>query len=142
MTKQSGRDYLFWTLMRRLPSYANFGVERHPISILPIQGQSPGTCIRHHIFLHFPSFPFFRSFTFTSDSCFWDRWKDKVKSTLLDYGIDSIWNDNNEFEIWDSHARCFAGRIGTLRYFLRGKETSFLISKKNIFLLLDQFRDC
>jgi len=30
-------------------------------------------------------------------------WKDKVKSALLDYGISSTWNDNNEFEVWSPH---------------------------------------
>lgn len=33
-------------------------------------------------------------------------WKSKVKTQLLDYGIDSTWNDNNEFEIWDGKAKC------------------------------------
>lgn len=33
-------------------------------------------------------------------------WKDNVKQQLLDYGIDSTWNDNNEFEVWDNYARC------------------------------------
>lgn len=31
-------------------------------------------------------------------------WKDKVTEQLLEYGIDSTWNDNNEFEIWDNEA--------------------------------------
>jgi alpha-glucosidase len=35
-----------------------------------------------------------------------DWWKRQVKEQLLDYGIDSTWNDNNEFEIWDDAARC------------------------------------
>ncbi|MEH7118513.1 glycoside hydrolase family 31 protein [Neobacillus vireti] len=33
-------------------------------------------------------------------------WKKKVTETLLEYGIDSTWNDNNEFEIWTKDARC------------------------------------
>lgn len=33
-------------------------------------------------------------------------WRDNVKSQLLDYGITSTWNDNNEYEIWDDAARC------------------------------------
>ncbi|WP_051302720.1 glycoside hydrolase family 31 protein [Salibacterium aidingense] len=32
-------------------------------------------------------------------------WKEKVKEQLLSYGIDSTWNDNNEFEIWDQEAK-------------------------------------
>ncbi len=35
-------------------------------------------------------------------------WKQSVKSSLLDQGIDSVWNDNNEYELWDSEAQ-FAG---------------------------------
>ena len=33
-------------------------------------------------------------------------WKQQVKEKLLAYGIDSTWNDNNEYEIWDGDARC------------------------------------
>ncbi|MBP3041485.1 glycoside hydrolase family 31 protein [Bacillaceae bacterium Marseille-Q3522] len=35
-----------------------------------------------------------------------DWWKNKVTKKLLEYGIDSTWNDNNEFEIWKKNARC------------------------------------
>ncbi|QJU59129.1 alpha-glucosidase [Sphingomonas sp. AP4-R1] len=40
-------------------------------------------------------------------------WRDQVKTALLDNGIVSTWNDNNEYEIWDARAR-FAG-FGTPR---------------------------
>ncbi|RBW68701.1 TIM-barrel domain-containing protein [Bacillus taeanensis] len=30
-------------------------------------------------------------------------WKQKVTEQLLEYGIDSTWNDNNEFEIWSKN---------------------------------------
>ena len=33
-------------------------------------------------------------------------WRDNVKAQLLDLGIGSTWNDNNEYEIWDGDARC------------------------------------
>jgi alpha-glucosidase len=33
-------------------------------------------------------------------------WKTRLKATLLDMGVNSAWNDNNEFEIWDDDARC------------------------------------
>lgn len=40
-------------------------------------------------------------------------WSAEVKAQLLDYGIGSTWNDNNEFEIWDEAAGCdLAGRGG------------------------------
>ncbi|MDQ0338261.1 alpha-glucosidase [Caldalkalibacillus uzonensis] len=32
-------------------------------------------------------------------------WKSSIKKNLLAYGIDSTWNDNNEYEIWDSKAK-------------------------------------
>lgn len=35
-------------------------------------------------------------------------WRGQVKSALLDQGIRSTWNDNNEYEVWDARAR-FAG---------------------------------
>lgn len=34
-------------------------------------------------------------------------WKSQVTEQLLSKGIESTWNDNNEYEIWDSEARCF-----------------------------------
>lgn len=42
---------------------------------------------------------------FTSEAgyCWWQA---QATTQLLDYGIDILWNDNNEFEIWDDEARC------------------------------------
>lgn len=42
---------------------------------------------------------------FTSDAGF-NWWKARVTESLLDYGIDCIWNDNNEFDSTDDSARC------------------------------------
>jgi alpha-glucosidase len=33
-------------------------------------------------------------------------WKERVRDSLLMYGIDVTWNDNNEFESWNEGARC------------------------------------
>jgi alpha-glucosidase len=33
-------------------------------------------------------------------------WKQSIREQLLEVGIVSMWNDNNEFEIWDDDARC------------------------------------
>lgn len=33
-------------------------------------------------------------------------WQDNVTRQLLEMGIDSTWNDNNEYEVWDGEARC------------------------------------
>ncbi|PTW00138.1 alpha-glucosidase [Halanaerobium saccharolyticum] len=42
-----------------------------------------------------------------------DWWKDNVKNQLLEFGIDSTWNDNNEYEIWsdDAYANGFGSKI-------------------------------
>ncbi|WP_324133496.1 TIM-barrel domain-containing protein [Bosea sp. (in: a-proteobacteria)] len=46
-------------------------------------------------------------------------WSQQVKEQLIDYGINSTWNDNNEFEIWDEAALCdlsgHKATIATLR---------------------------
>ncbi len=36
----------------------------------------------------------------------YDWWKQRATEALLDYGIDTLWNDNNEFQLWDDTARC------------------------------------
>lgn len=33
-------------------------------------------------------------------------WQGNIADKLLRYGINSTWNDNNEFEVWDNYARC------------------------------------
>jgi alpha-glucosidase len=43
-------------------------------------------------------------FDFSSEAGY-DWWKAGVTDQLLDYGIDSTWNDNNEYEIWDDAAQ-------------------------------------
>ena len=42
---------------------------------------------------------------FSSQAGF-DWWKNQAKSAFLDIGIDGLWNDNNEFELWDDAAVC------------------------------------
>ncbi len=42
-------------------------------------------------------------------------WKEQLKKSLLDYGFESIWNDNNEFTIWDDESLCRAGPVGCLK---------------------------
>lgn len=55
---------------------------------------------------------------FTNPICY-DWWKAGVQEQLLEYGIDSTWNDNNEYEIWDDDARANgfgnALRVGLIR---------------------------
>ncbi|WP_406853736.1 TIM-barrel domain-containing protein [Alsobacter sp. KACC 23698] len=35
-----------------------------------------------------------------------DWWRTGIQTALLDYGVVSVWSDNNEYEIWDEDARC------------------------------------
>ncbi|GAB4571438.1 MAG: glycoside hydrolase family 31 protein [Anaerolineae bacterium] len=42
---------------------------------------------------------------FTSEAGY-SWWQERLTATLLDYGIDVPWNDNNEFELRDDAARC------------------------------------
>lgn len=42
---------------------------------------------------------------FSSQAGF-DWWKQQAQSALLSLGIDGLWNDNNEFEVWDDEAVC------------------------------------
>ncbi len=63
---------------------------------------------------------------FTSEAGY-NWWKENVRAQLLEYGIASTWNDNNEFEIWDDDARC-AGFGEPLRIALaRSLETMLMV---------------
>ena len=42
---------------------------------------------------------------FTNPASF-NWWKRQLKEKLFDYGVDAVWNDNNEFEISDDLAKC------------------------------------
>jgi alpha-glucosidase len=33
-------------------------------------------------------------------------WQERLRETILATGIDSAWNDNNEYELWNEEARC------------------------------------
>lgn len=39
-------------------------------------------------------------------------WREQVREQILGFGIDSTWNDNNEYEVWDDKARCQGFPIG------------------------------
>jgi len=54
-------------------------------------------------------------------------WKANVKVQLLDVGIDSTWNDNNEFNIRHSKARCFGFGQSTPIAALRPIQTLLMV---------------
>ena len=63
-------------------------------------------------------------FTNPQTSAWWAR---EVTAQLLDYGIASTWNDNNEFEIWDGNARVdLDGRGGAIAC-LRPVQTGLML---------------
>ena len=37
-------------------------------------------------------------------------WQAQLKAALIDLGIDSVWNDNNEYQLWDDEAQCHGMR--------------------------------
>ena len=59
-------------------------------------------------------------------------WSAQVREQLIDYGINSTWNDNNEFEIWDEAAGCdLAGRGATIAT-LRPVQTNLMMRASHL----------
>lgn len=59
-------------------------------------------------------------------------WSTQVREQLIDNGIASTWNDNNEFEIWDEAAACdLAGRGATIAN-LRPVQTNLMMRASHI----------
>ena len=54
-------------------------------------------------------------------------WVAQVKGQLLDYGIASTWNDNNEFEVWDDGARADLNGRGGAMACLRPVQTGLML---------------
>jgi alpha-glucosidase len=54
-------------------------------------------------------------------------WEAQVKAQLLDNGIASTWNDNNEFEVWDDNARADLNGRGGAMACLRPVQTQLML---------------
>jgi alpha-glucosidase len=54
-------------------------------------------------------------------------WGAQVKAQLLDKGIASTWNDNNEFEVWDNGARADLNGRGGRMACLRAVQTQLML---------------
>ncbi len=63
-------------------------------------------------------------FTNPQTSAWWAR---ELKAQLLDRGIVSAWNDNNEFEIWDDGARADLNGRGAAMACLRPVQTGLML---------------
>lgn len=55
-------------------------------------------------------------------------WRAGIETALLDHGIATVWNDNNEFEIWDEDALC-AGDGRPFRQALARPAQALLMTK-------------
>jgi alpha-glucosidase len=55
-------------------------------------------------------------------------WRAGMETTLLGYGVTTIWNDNNEYEIWDEDAVC-AGDGQPFRQILARPAQALLMTK-------------
>ncbi len=72
---------------------------------------------------------------FTSEAGFgW--WQQRIQETLLDYGMDALWNDNNEYELWQDDAQCAGfgeplsvGQVRPLHTLLMGKASYEALQK-------------
>lgn len=73
---------------------------------------------------------------FTSEAGF-DWWKAKVRATLLAYGIDAIWNDNNEFDSQDDSADC-AGFGTSIPFGLARPLQTLLMARASYEAMLDE----
>lgn len=60
----------------------------------------------------------------TGSACQW--WKDNLKEHILGWGIDGVWNDNNEYSIWDDDA-IYRGFGESLRVGLAGRPLQTLL---------------
>ncbi|MGO8954807.1 MAG: TIM-barrel domain-containing protein [Rhodomicrobium sp.] len=59
-------------------------------------------------------------------------WVREVKAQLLDHGIASTWNDNNEFEIWDDAARVSLNGRGGAMACLRPVQTGLMLRASSL----------
>ena len=73
-----------------------------------------GTIAQNGWFLHYPDgspaqFPFWGGMAsyldFTNPGAY-DFWKQCVRTELIDRGYENIWNDNNEYDVWDGDVLC------------------------------------
>ena len=59
-------------------------------------------------------------------------WSDKVRAQLLEKGIGSTWNDNNEFEIWDDGASVDGNGAGGAIACLRPVQTLLMLRASSL----------
>jgi alpha-glucosidase len=60
----------------------------------------------------------YREYYWGDNAAFWDfssstardLWRERLRTRLIDYGVDGIWNDNNEYEIEDSSVPSYSCR--------------------------------
>ncbi len=133
-TKQDGKRYVFTWDRNRFPNPASLAKRFAEAGVRLIANVKPALLADHPRFAEVESFRGFihdaedqarphlaqfwggeaayLDFTNPKTSAWWTR---EVKAQLLDNGVDAIWNDNNEYEVWDGEARADLGAMACLR---------------------------
>ncbi|MCL2232155.1 MAG: glycoside hydrolase family 31 protein [Treponema sp.] len=119
-TSINGKRYAFNWNMEKFPSPKNFTKGYHDKNVNLCANIKPCLLRDHPLFTELKEKGLFITNNTGEPEMaqFWDGigaypdftnpqtiawWKKKVTEMLLEYGIDSTWNDNNEYEIWSSH---------------------------------------
>ena len=122
-TSINGKRYVFNWNYDKFPNPKQFAADFHKRGVHLCANIKPALLLDHPMFDELDKKHLFlrsRDGKQTELSQFWDDlgayvdftnveaydwWKEQVTKQLLEYGIDSTWNDNNEYEVWDSKAK-------------------------------------
>ncbi len=122
-TSINGKRYVFNWNYDKFPDPKKFAADFHARGVRLCANIKPALLLDHPMYEELDKKGLFlrsRDGKMSELSQFWDDlgsyvdftntqaygwWKDQVTKQLLEYGIDSTWNDNNEFEVWDGQAK-------------------------------------
>lgn len=122
-TSINGKRYVFNWNYDKFPDPKKFAADFHARGVRLCANIKPALLLDHPKFAELDGKRLFlrsRDGKSTELSQFWDDlgsyvdftnpdaydwWKSQVTKQLLEYGIDSTWNDNNEYEVWDGEAK-------------------------------------
>ena len=150
-TMQGGKRYVFTWDRSRFPDPAALCRRFSEAGVRLIANVKPAMLLDHPLFAEVEAF---RGFVRDSEdqsrphmAQFWAGegayldftnpltsawWAHEVKTELLDCGIASTWNDNNEFEIWDDEARVDLDGRGGAMACLRPVQTGLMLRASSV----------